>query len=51
MVTGSVQTGRLRCSTPLAKNVVSDAASITPTVQNAARTCLREARMPAAMRV
>ena len=51
VVTGSGQTGRLRCRAPLTKYVVSDAASITPTVHTAARTCLRQTSSPAAMAV
>jgi hypothetical protein len=49
--TGSGQTGRLRCRNPLSRNVVREAASITPTVHTAARVCRPRASRPAATSV
>jgi hypothetical protein len=47
VVIGSGQTGRLRCSNPFRKYVVSEAAIITPIIHTAARVCLRVARSTA----
>ena len=42
VVTGSSQTGRLRCRNPLSRYVVNEAPNITRIVQTAARACLRQ---------